>query len=48
MWPVKLDLLNSLIDRYYLYGDQIDEDALTEGIYSGYAGGAGGPLHRIL
>ena len=40
---VKLDLLNSLIDRYYLYGDQIDEDALTEGIYSGYAAALGDP-----
>ena len=40
---VKLDLLNSLIDRYYLYDDQIDEDALTEGIYSGYAAALGDP-----
>ena len=39
----KLDLLNSLLDRYYLYDDEVDEDALVEGIYSGYAAALGDP-----
>ena len=33
----KLDKINSLINKYYLYGDEIDQDKLIEGIYSGYA-----------
>ena len=33
----KLDRLNALIEKYYLYEDEIDKDALVEGIYSGYA-----------
>lgn len=32
----KLDQINGLIEKYYLYGDEIDTDKLTEGIYSGY------------
>lgn len=39
----KLDLINALIDRYYLYEDEIDADALVEGIYSGYASALGDP-----
>ena len=30
----KLDQINGLIERYYLYEDEIDEDALIDGIYS--------------
>ena len=32
----KLNKLNALIDKYYLYEDEIDTDKLAEGIYSGY------------
>ena len=39
----KLDTIDALIDRYYLYGDEIDSDALVEGIYSGYAEALGDP-----
>ena len=39
----KLDLINSLLDRYYLYDGEVDEDALVEGIYSGYAAALGDP-----
>lgn len=39
----KLDLINSLIEEYYLYEDDIDEDALVDGIYSGYADALGDP-----
>ena len=39
----KLDLINALIDRYYLYEDEVDADALVEGIYSGYASALGDP-----
>lgn len=39
----KLGQIQELIDDYYLYGDEIDEDALIEGIYSGYASGLGDP-----
>ena len=39
----KLDLLNSLIDQYYLYEAEVDEDALAEGIYSGYTAALGDP-----
>ena len=39
----KLDLINTLIDRYYLYEDEVDADALVEGIYSGYASALGDP-----
>ena len=30
----KLDQLNGLIESYYLYEDEIDEDVLIDGIYS--------------
>ena len=39
----KLDQINALIDQYYLYEDEIDEDALIDGIYSGYAEALGDP-----
>lgn len=39
----KLNLINALVDRYYLYDDEIDEDQLIEGIYSGYTGALGDP-----
>ena len=39
----KLDKLNKLIDKYYLYQDEVDQDALVEGIYSGYAAALGDP-----
>lgn len=39
----KLDRLNALIERYYLYEDEIDKEALVEGIYSGYAEALGDP-----
>lgn len=39
----KLDLLNSVIDQYYLYEGEVDEDALAEGIYSGYTAALGDP-----
>ena len=39
----KLDRINSLIEKYYLYEDDIDEDTLIDGIYSGYAEALGDP-----
>ena len=39
----KLDRINAIIDNYYLYEDEIDEDALIDGIYSGYASALGDP-----
>lgn len=39
----KLDQINSLIEQYYLYEDDIDEDALIDGIYSGYSEALGDP-----
>ena len=39
----KLDRINSLIEGCYLYEDDIDEDALIDGIYSGYAEALGDP-----
>ncbi len=39
----KLDQLNGIIENYYLYEDEIDEDALIDGIYSGYASALGDP-----
>ena len=37
----KLNKLNALIDKYYLYEDKIDTDKLAEGIYSGYTSALG-------
>lgn len=37
----KLNKLNVLIDKYYLYEDEIDTDKLAEGIYSGYTSALG-------
>lgn len=39
----KLDRINGLIERYYLYEDEIDKDSLIDGIYSGYASALGDP-----
>lgn len=39
----KLDQLEGLIEDYYLYEDEVDKDALIEGIYTGYAGALGDP-----
>lgn len=39
----KLNQINGLIENYYLYEDEIDEDALIDGIYSGYASALGDP-----
>ena len=37
----KLNKLNTLIDKYYLYEDEIDTEKLAEGIYSGYTSALG-------
>ena len=37
----KLNKLNALIDKYYLYEDEIDTDKLAEGIYFGYTSALG-------
>lgn len=39
----KLNLIHSLIDRYYLYGEEVDEDSLIQGIYDGYMDDLGDP-----
>lgn len=39
----KLDEISGIIENYYLYEDEIDEDALIDGIYSGYASALGDP-----
>lgn len=39
----KLGLLSALIDHYYLYEDEIDEQKLEEGIYAGYVSYLGDP-----
>lgn len=39
----KLDKINGLIEDYYLYEDEIDEDVLIDGIYSGYTAELGDP-----
>lgn len=39
----KLNMLSNVIDQYYLYGDDIDEKAMQDGIYKGYASGLGDP-----
>lgn len=43
MTEQKLDALKRLIDEYYLYSDEIGEDDLEEGIYSGYINALGDP-----
>lgn len=44
----KLDKLNALIDKYYLYEDDIDTDQLAEGIYSGYTSALGDKYTVIM
>lgn len=39
----KLKLIRGIIDQYYLKEDEIDEDALKEGMYAGYVSGLGDP-----
>ena len=39
----KLDKINSVISQYYLYEDEIDAEALVEGIYAGYTASLGDP-----
>lgn len=39
----KLEDLKSLIDALYLYSEEIDEEALEEGIYKGYVNSLGDP-----
>ena len=35
----KLYLLEQMVDKYYLYHDEIDKDTQAEGIYTGYMAG---------
>lgn len=37
----KIELIDQLVEKYYLYEEDIDEDALEEGLYSGYVSGLG-------
>lgn len=39
----KIDVLKGLIDEYYLYSDEVGEEDLEEGIYSGYINALGDP-----
>lgn len=39
----KLETIQKVIDKYYLYEEDMDEDALEEGIYSGYVESIGDP-----
>lgn len=39
----KLDLLKGVIDERYLYSDEVDADALKEGMYKGYMSALGDP-----
>mgnify|MGYP004583390317 FL=1 len=37
----KLQIIQAIIDKYYLYEDEIDQDALEQGIYAGYVNALG-------
>lgn len=39
----KLDRINAVIEKYYLYEDEIDAEDLVEGIYAGYTASLGDP-----
>lgn len=39
----KLDKINAVISKYYLYEDEIDTEDLVEGIYAGYTASLGDP-----
>ena len=39
----KLDQIQDIIDTYYLYEDEVDEEALREGVYAGYVEALGDP-----
>ncbi|HHX55642.1 MAG TPA: PDZ domain-containing protein, partial [Clostridiales bacterium] len=42
----KLDRLDKLIDRHYM--EEVDEEALVEGIYKGYVAGLGDPYSNYF
>ena len=44
----KLELIDSYIDKYYLFDEEIDEDALLEGMYEGYVDALGDPYSEYL
>ena len=37
----KLQIIQAIIDKYYLYEDEVDQDALEQGIYAGYVNALG-------
>ena len=39
----KLDKINAVISKYYLYEDEINTEDLVEGIYAGYEASLGDP-----
>lgn len=39
----KLELIDQLIDKYYLYKDEVEETDLEEGLYAGYVSGLEDP-----
>ncbi len=39
----KLEVIREVMDEYYLHADDIDEEALIEGICAGYVSGLGDP-----
>lgn len=39
----KLEIIRAVMDQYYLHADEINEEALKEGIYAGYVSGLGDP-----
>lgn len=39
----KMEGLGALIDKYYLFSDEINEEQLQDGIYKGYVNGLGDP-----
>lgn len=39
----KLGVIREVMDKYYLHADDIDDEALTEGICAGYVSGLGDP-----
>ncbi len=39
----KLEVIRQAMEKYYLHADEIDDEALAEGIYAGYVSGLGDP-----
>ena len=37
----KLQIIQAIIDKYYLYEDEVDQDTLEQGIYAGYVNALG-------